>query len=321
MTILKLLCFLFILATGYSATAQTATEMALFKESDISLVTPTGTIQGTLTVQLPLQKSPGPVALLISGSGPTDRNGNNPMMQNNALQMLAQELAATGIATVRYDKRAIGKSIIPNFSEVNYRFDDLVKDAVGWIDLLKKDSRFTKISIIGHSEGALIGLEAALATKPNAYISIAGAARSADSLILAQVAQQPEVVRNEVRDILVQLKAGKEVSSFSPYLAPLFRSSVQPYMISWLRYTPQDDLKKLKIKTLIIQGTSDLQVPVTEAQQLAKAKPDAKLLLIPDMNHVLKQVSPSKEENLATYNNPTLPLAKELIPAIVDFLK
>lgn len=321
MTILKLLGLFLILTITYSATAQPATKAALFQESDISLATPTGTIQGTLAVPLPLQKGPGPLALLISGSGPTDRNGNNPVMQNNSLQMLAQELAAAGISTVRYDKRAIGKSVIPNFSEANYRFDDLVTDAVGWVNLLKKDGRFTKVNIIGHSEGALIGLEAALATKPNAYISIAGVARSADSLILAQIAQQPETVRNEVRDILAQLKAGKEVSSFSPYLAPLFRSSVQPYMISWLKYTPQDELKKLKTKTLIIQGTSDLQVPVTEAQQLAKAKPEAKLLLIPDMNHVLKQVSQDKGENMATYNNPTLPLAKELLPAIISFLK
>ena len=290
------------------------------KESEITLKTTDGVIYGSL-LQDAAQKKGATVALIISGSGPTDRNGNNPQMTNNSLKMLAEGLAANGIATVRYDKRGIAQSQAAGKAEADLRFENYINDAAGWIKLLQQDKRFSKVVVIGHSEGSLIGLEAALATNPAAFVSIAGAARSADSLLLMQVAKQPEMVKTEVQKIVAELQHGKPVKDYSPYLEMIFRPSVQPYLISWMKYQPATDLKKLKAKTLIIQGTTDLQVPVSEAQLLAKAKPDAKLLVIEGMNHVLKNAPADPQQNFATYANPDLPLAKELVPAIVQFVK
>jgi len=310
-------CFLLVSVLGQAQNQNTLSKP--YQESEIILKTTVGDINGTLL--LPAQNQAVPVALLISGSGPTDRNGNNPAMTNNSLKLLAEELAANGIATVRYDKRGIGKSVVPNFQESNLRFETYISDATVWLKMLQKDKRFTKVAVIGHSEGSLIGLEAAATTQPYAFVSIAGAAQTADSLILGQVATQPEVVKNEVSTILAQLKQGKEVTQFSPYLAPLFRSSVQPYIISWLKYSPQAAIAKIKGKVLIIQGTTDLQITASQAKQLAKAKPGAQLLLIDNMNHVLKNVPADQQANIAAYNNPSLPLASELAPAIVKFLR
>ena len=78
------------------------------QEEAVVLQTPTGDIYGTLLT--PERNNNLPVVLLIAGSGPTDRNGNNPLMTNNSLKMLAELLAKNGIASLRYDKRGISAS-------------------------------------------------------------------------------------------------------------------------------------------------------------------------------------------------------------------
>src|SRR5690606_27508107 len=103
-------------------------------------------VSGTLLVPANLEEMP--VALIISGSGPTDRDGNNPVMQNNSLKLLAEALADAGIASLRYDKRGIAASAIPNASESDVTFEDFISDAEGWIDLLKQDERFNDFVVI-----------------------------------------------------------------------------------------------------------------------------------------------------------------------------
>src|ERR1043165_3945869 len=85
----------------------------------VTLTTPTGALHGTLLV--PASTRPVPLAVIIAGSGPTDRDGNSPMLQgkNNSLKMLAEGLAARGIASVRYDKRGIAGSAKAGGNEVD----------------------------------------------------------------------------------------------------------------------------------------------------------------------------------------------------------
>lgn len=104
-------------------------------------------------------------------------------------------------------------------------------------------------------------------------------------------------------------------------LASLFRESVQPCMISWIKYNPQDEIKKLKIPVLVINGTKDLQVSISEAELLKQAKPDAKMEIIENMNHLFKEIKGDEKENMATYTNPDLPVMKELISKINLFIK
>jgi len=98
---------------------------------------------------------PTPVVLLLSGSGPTDRNGNSPMLpgKNNSLQMLAEGLASNGIASLRYDKRGVGESAGAMVAESDLRFETYIDDAVAWCEQLHKDKRFSAVVIAGHSEG------------------------------------------------------------------------------------------------------------------------------------------------------------------------
>src|SRR5687767_5220414 len=176
-------------------------------EIPVILGTATGDLHGTMMVPDGVARIP--VALIISGSGPTDRDGNNPMMKNNSLKMLATELAKKGIATVRYDKRGVGESQSVATQEADLRFDDYVRDAMNWIQLLKQDNRFSGITIIGHSEGSLIGMLAA--TSADKFISIAGAGQSADMILKRQLESQPAAVKDLCYPVIDSLRAGKTI--------------------------------------------------------------------------------------------------------------
>ncbi len=286
-------------------------------ETPITLHTTTGDIFGTLTT--PEKFTHIPVALIIAGSGPTDRDGNNSMMKNDCLKQLAYGLANAGIASVRFDKRAIGKSVAAAKKETDLRFENYIDDASEWINLLKKDNRFNKIIVIGHSEGSLIGMIAA--QHADKYVSIAGPGQAADVVLKIQLEQQPQEIKDLCFPILDSLKAGKTVSDVKPILFSLFRPSLQPYMISWFKYDPQEEIKKLKIPVLIIQGKNDLQITEEDANRLAKANTNAKLILIENMNHVFKIVTGDKEENVKAYNDPSLQISSILTKSIVDFIK
>ncbi|WP_256975903.1 S9 family peptidase [Paenibacillus sp. MY03] len=281
-----------------------------------------GTMLGQL--ELPAGDGPFPLMIIIAGSGPTDRDGNSLLMpgKNNSLKMIAEQLAAEGVASIRYDKRGIGNNAGLGGKEEDTAFKDFVDDAASWVQFAKKDNRFSKVGIIGHSEGSLVGMAAAQQAGADAYVSIAGAGRPIDQVMLEQLeAQLPANLLKESKDILEQLKQGKQVDTFSAELQNLFRQSVQPYMISWLQYDPARLLGELNIPVLIINGTTDIQVPVKDAELLHEAKKESKLLIIDGMNHVLKESSNDQAENMATYTNPDLPLTKGLIDGIAGFLK
>jgi alpha-beta hydrolase superfamily lysophospholipase len=292
--------------------AQSETRLGYF-ELDQTLQTSTGELSGTLTV--PITKGTFPVALIIAGSGPTDRNGNNTQMKNNSLQMLAHELAAQGIASLRYDKRGIGESAPAMISEEQLRFENYVEDAKAWAAQLKTDPRFRKLIVIGHSEGSLIGMLAC--EQADAFVSLAGAGRPIDVILKEQLTEQLSGQKKLLRaanEGLSKLKEGKLVEDAPVELFGLFRPSVQPYIMSWMKYDPAVEISKLKIPIVIIQGTTDLQVKEQDAKLLFEAHPlNSRLVIIEDMNHVLKIAPEDRLKNIETYSKPDLPLAPELV--------
>lgn len=287
-------------------------------ELQLTLKTETGNLEGTL--MYPSAPLPVPVALIIAGSGPTDRNGNNPMMTNNSLKMLAEALAKNGIASLRYDKRGIAASKNAGVNESELRFEMYVNDAVEWVRLLKKDISFNQIVIIGHSEGSLIGMIAAQNPAVDQFISLEGAGQPADQIIREQLKSQPPAIMKQSTPILDELVKGNTVDKVSPMLNSLFRTSVQPYMISWFKYDPQKEIAKLTKPVLIVQGTTDIQVSTDDATRLHDANPASVLALIEGMNHILKNAEANKMKNTLTYRQPDLPLNTELISQISSFI-
>jgi uncharacterized protein len=182
------------------------------------------------TLEVPASKPPYPVALIIAGSGPTDRDGNSRLLwgKNNSLKMLAVGLAGQGIASLRYDKRGIAESKIAGLKEQDLRLDTYIDDAVRWGQYLRKDPRFQALAVIGHSEGSLIGMVAARKIPADGYVSIAGAGQPGGQIILTQLRSQPipPDVMKQVEDIVRSLEQGRTVDSIPAGFGALFRRSV-----------------------------------------------------------------------------------------------
>ncbi len=278
-----------------------------------------GSIKGT--IQTPDSKKPVPIVLIIAGSGPTDRNGNQAKMVNsNAYKLIADSLLNAGIASLCYDKRGVAASAAALKDESKLKFEDMVNDAVGIVRMLKNDNRFSSIYILGHSEGSLIGMLAAAKEPVAGYISVAGIAERADKIIVRQIAAQSEELSLKAAFMLDSLQNGHELKNVDESLAPLFRPSVQPYISSWIKYDPQDEIKKLAIPVLILQGTTDIQVAAEEADKLKAAYPQATLKVIQGMNHALKNAPADRTKNLATYTDPKLPLSSGFMPSLISFV-
>jgi alpha-beta hydrolase superfamily lysophospholipase len=290
-------------------------------ESAITLNTLSGNIYGTLTMP---KDAAGkiPVVLIIAGSGPTDRDGNSPALGLNAniYKLLAYDLGKAGIASVRYDKRMIGQSAGTQ-KESDLRFDDYIDDAVGFIEMLGDDARFSKVIVAGHSEGSLVGMIACQGQDVKGFISLAGAGEPAEKILDEQMKSKPQYLQDNYHKIMDTLKRGKTNQEVDPQLYPVLRPSIQNYVMSWCRRIPQLEIKRLKMPILIIQGTTDLQVSVDNAEKLKNAKSSATLDIIHGMNHILKDAPADKDQNMATYKDPNLPLNAQMVTDIIDFIK
>ncbi len=304
--------------TLLSSIAHAGTPVVL--QRPISLDTGTGELFGTLL--LPKSTNPVPVVLIIAGSGPTDRDGNNSDGgRNDSMKRLALILAKHNIASVRYDKRGVAASRPATPDERDLSIEKYVDDAVAWAAKLKTDSRLGPLILMGHSEGALVATLAAERAGAVALISVAGTGRPVDQVVREQLQDRlppPLLARSE--HLIEEIKAGKTDNDVPEPLQVVFRPSVQPYLISLFRQNPTVAFGQLKIPTLIIQGRNDMQVGVGDAELLHKAKPDSQLAIIDGMNHVLRIVPMDIKRQLASYKDPQLPLASEVTDRILKFL-
>lgn len=288
-----------------------------FIEKEILIPSKKVTVNGTLLS--PESTDKVPLVIIIPGSGANDRDGNQAGGKTNSLKFLAEGLANYQIATYRYDKSAIALKKIKNFKEEDVTFTDFINDAIAVIDFFKDKEQFSKIIFVGHSQGSLVAMMAS-PLRADAYISIAGAGRPINEVLLEQLLIQAPAWKNDISKTLDLLKNGKIDENFNPLLASIFRKSLQPFWISWMKYNPQDEIKKLEMPVLIINGTKDMQVSVSDAELLHKANNTSELQVIEHMNHVFKEVKGDRKENIATYNNSELPIMKELVTVITKFV-
>ncbi len=310
------------LASAAAAAAVAATGAPVSAET--LLETPTGTLHGTL--EIPRVVGRVSVVLIISGSGPTDRDGNVPVCHgsrlqgcgnNDSLKLLAQGLAQRGVASLRYDKRGVGASRDAMASESELRFETYIDDAAAWVAMLRADRRFARVLIAGHSEGSLIGMLAARLQTIDGFASLEGAGHPAATVLRAQLRNTP--VRDSAYAVIDALEAGHTIAP-SADVASLFRPAVQPYMISWFRYDPAAELSHLRAPIAIVQGTADIQTPPSEGEALAAAAPSARYTVVPGMNHVLKYAPDTSSRTAIAlgYATTDLPVVPAVIHAVAE---
>ncbi len=288
----------------------------LAQDQTVQLVVSGGILEGSLRQVL---NSDSTLIIFVAGSGPTDRNGNQHSGGAATLRMFADSLEKHGVSTFRYDKRNIGKSIFSDLQEENLRFDTIVQDLVHWVDYWQNDGRFSTIILAGHSEGALVATLAAI-RRPvvNGLISLAGAGRPADQLIMKQMERQPAFVRVASDSLFKLVREGQTVEP-PPFLMSLFRPSVQPYMRSWILLDPAEEIGRLTIPILIVQGEQDIQIFPEDADRLAEAAKMGTRLTIQNMNHVMKKVG-NLTDNVDSYLDSDRPLHPQLIPGLINWL-
>ena len=263
------------------------------------------------------------VAVILPGSGPTDRDGDQaPAINASTYRLLAEGLAAQGIATVRIDKRGVGQSAAAGPAEADLRFDAYAADARAWAAEAARLSDRPCAWLIGHSEGALVALKAVEGGDQAicGLVLLSGAGRPAAAVLREQLAGAPEPLKTQAFAALTELEAGRTVADTPPALAALFRPSVQPYLISWLPLDPAVLLAAYDGPVFIGQGTTDLQIGVADAEALAAADPEATLKLWDGVNHVLKTAPADRAGNLATYADPALPLAPGVAEDVAAFI-
>lgn len=277
-------------------------------------------IDGTLLV--PEKKQPHTLAIIIQGSGPTDRDGNQPNAKNNSLKYLAEGISENGVATFRYDKRLVKLVKQGRLKEEEISFDHFIDDAEAIVTRFQKDARFDKIVMVGHSQGSLVGMVAAYRNQVAGYISIAGAGQEIDDVIVDQLKRQAPALVEDARKSFDDLRVNGIALNYGIGLASIFRPQIQPFMRSWMEYNPQTEIAKLEIPVLILNGTEDVQVDVEEAKLLHKAKPLAEFYIIENMNHILKEIPAGDTmDNYKSYNETRRPVMQELIDKIVEFIE
>jgi len=289
-----------------------------YTETEISIPTNSVIINGTLLT--PLSSEKNPLVILIPGSGPTDRDGNSAMTKNNSLKLLAEALANKNIATYRFDKSVLSYAKDEKNKIDAITFETFINEAKSIINYFKNTKSYTKIIIAGHSQGSLVGLIAAK-NNADAFISLEGAGRSLDEVLIEQIELQAPILKDETQKILAELKKGNIVEEFNPMLISLFNKQIQPFLISCIKYNPQKEIAKLKIPILIINGSKDIQVKNIDAELLHKAAEKSELFIVKDMNHIFKEINGDLTENMQSYNNPKLPIMTIFSDKISTFVK
>jgi pimeloyl-ACP methyl ester carboxylesterase len=276
------------------------------------------------TLRKPANVERPPVVLLVAGSGPTDRNGNQGPLQPNELRMIAEALAEHGIASLRYDKRAIGRSTVPaGFREDALTIDSFVDDAAAWLTWLEQRGDLGPRIVAGHSEGGMITILLAKRVPLDGIVLLATPGRRLGEITREQLRAtgMPKPLLDEALATLAALERGESVPNVSPQLMPLLRPSVQPFMRSVLAIDPASELARLRVPLLVVQGGHDLQVAEADAAALLRARPDAAVFRSTEMNHVLKLAPAERAAQQKAYSDPSIPLAPGLADAIVAFVR
>lgn len=316
-----LAAFLLISACALTGTAEVS---AAPKASEVQLGNGVTSLFGTLVKASSRTAEP---VLILPGSGPTDRNGNSPLgITAQPYRLLAEGLAAEGISSLRVDKRGIAASAPAASSEENLRIGTYADDARAWASKLRHDTGAHCVWLLGHSEGALHAL---LAARQNTDICgvvlVSPAGRKIGDILREQLRANPAnaPVLNEALGIIAKLEMGQTVSgqSMNPALLPLFRPSAQPFLISMMAIDPAQLVGDYPGAVLVVQGTTDMQTTVADAQRLGQARPGVRVEIVEGMNHMLKNAPADRAANAATYADPDLPLAAGLVQRIISFIR
>ncbi|MFM9848221.1 MAG: alpha/beta hydrolase [Hyphomicrobiaceae bacterium] len=262
-------------------------------------------------------------AVIIAGSGPTDRNGNSVLgLRTDTYRLLAEALAERGISSVRYDKRGVAGSAAAAMSEAALRVTNMADDAVTVVNWLRARPGLQSVALLGHSEGGMLALLSVSKVKPAAIVLLSTPGRRLGSVLREQFSRpgnHPATSAEALR-ILAALERGEDVVDVSPQLQAAFRPSVQPYLRSLMVIDPAALAAKTSQPMLIVGGGRDIQVGKSDFDGLLAARTDAVAYWDPGMGHTLKDAGRTAQALQRAYADPSMPLSTGLAERIADFI-
>lgn len=284
-----------------------------------------GNLAGTL---LPADKPDAPVVIIIPGSGPTDQDGNNPLIGKGMIyRQLAVALARQGVSSLRVDKRGMFGSAAEGVDPNAVTLADYAEDIQSWVNTLKSETGATRIWLAGHSEGGLVALTAAGQTENiNGIILLATPGRPIGEILRAQLTANPAnvLLLPAANAVITALEKGDsvDVATIPHPLRGLFHPGVQPFLIDLMRRDPTALMAEVGLPALIVQGGNDLQILPRDADLLHAANPQSALVVVDGMTHALRHAaSSSRADNLATYADAAMPTSPEAVKAMADFIR
>jgi pimeloyl-ACP methyl ester carboxylesterase len=304
----RIITYFILLVVGWSLFQdQIQSKEILIKNGDIEL-------PGSLTYT----KSSKNLVIWIHGSGDVDRNGNQASanVKANYIKQLRDSLNKKNIAFFSYDKRTSNpknKALLQGIL-----FDDLVADAKLVIAHFKDSKQFKEITLIGHSQGSLVAMLASEGV--DKYVSLAGPSERIDITIVKQITAQSPELGKAAEGYFKELTETGDIKEVNPFLMSIFAKPNLPFIRNWIQYDPVKEIGNIKIPTLIINGTKDIQVKVEDAKALKGGNAEAQMEIIDNMNHVLKTIE-KDTDNMPSYFSPDYQLSKELIRTITEFIK
>ena len=297
------------------------------QQSYVEVQGPSGLLKGTMLAPEVSSRST-PVVLIVPGSGPTDRDGNNPLgIKAASYRLLAEGLAAQGITSVRIDKRGMFASGGAAKDANHVTMADYAADAHAWAAMLRKQTGAPCIWIAGHSEGSLVALLAAQTPQDLCgLVLLSGAGRRLGDIVREQLRAQPgatEAILAPYLDAIDKLEKGQkvELSPSDPLSHSLFAPQVQDFLIDQMRYDPAELLKTYAGPVMVLRGDTDIQVSAVDADRLAHARADVVFRPLSGVNHVLKKAPANRVANFATYSDPSLPIADAVVDAVAAFVQ
>ena len=293
--------FITIISIGFSY-AQVTSEEILIRNEGIEL-------PGTLT----FTKEKTPLIIFIHGSCGINRTGGASKM----IEQFGTKINKHNIAFFSYDKRTSNKNNVSILKQ-GVLFRDFVSDAKKVVSHFKSDKRFTQIILVGHSQGSLVAMLASESI--DKYISLAGAGETIDKTLIRQTTKQSVQLGKATENHLIELKETGEIKNIDPNLMALFAPQNQHFFKEWISISPIQEIKKVTVPILILNGDKDFQVLVNDAKNLHAANPKSELVIIENMNHQIKHIE-KEEDNLKSYVNPDFTISEKLIETIVSFVK
>ncbi len=303
------------LALLYIFTALCFAQEVTEKEYNSTSVKVNTYIDGTLIT--PYSDNNVPLIIFIMDAGAINRDGNDRMSKNDTFKLVSIALAKRGIASYRFDKRLFRIDDL-GIHENEISLDHFIEDVKSIVQYFVKNNKYSKIILAGHGQGSLVGIKA-VEKQVAGFISIAGNAQSIDQIIIQQLEKQAPGLDKKALAAFNDLKEKGRAIDYDPALESIFGYKLQPFMKSWIKYNPSEEIKSLDIPILIIQGTKDIQVETSEAKKLKEAVPNASYTIIENMNHIFREIKGGRLENHKSYNEYWLDIMPEIIDTITDF--